>query len=531
MDLLTLEVDGIPVALQADGTFTLTPAQVDESAPLVNLIATNDRVSLGDPITFLATATDNVGVDLLTLAVNGAPVLLQADGTFAFTPDGAGEVRAIASATDAVGNQSQSTFTFDVVDFSDGTPPMVELVAEQFEAFITAPTDIFGTVTDDNLDFYTLSVAPVGTDEFVEIFRGESNIADGDLGDFDPTLLQNDAYTLRLEAVDETGNVNAIEQTVNVVGGLKLGNFQVSFTDLQIPLTGIPISVTRTYDSLNASSSDDFGFGWRLEFRDTDLRTSLGPDELFEQLGIRSQAFDDRTRVYITLPGGERQAFTFAPTVGPISAFFPSVDLGGDPTIYRSAFRGDAGVTSRLEIEGVSRLSRAADGSYVSLNHGAGLNPADTDRGFSGIYRLTSREGWIYRIDAVTGDLLTVENPFGDRLTFSDGGVVSSTGQAIVFERDVQGRIAALVDPDGNRVRYEYDAVGNLVSVTDRENNTTQFGYNGERSHFLEDIIDPLGRTGIRSEYDEQDRLSQIFNANGEAISLTYDPENTTEIV
>ncbi|WP_051039833.1 RHS repeat-associated core domain-containing protein [Synechococcus sp. PCC 7336] len=510
--------------------FELTVA-ADESAPLVNLVATGDRVSLGDPITFLATTSDNVGVDLLTLAVDGSPVALQVDGTFAFTPDGAGEFVAIASATDAAGNQSQASFTFDVVDFSDGTPPTVELVAEQFEDFVTAPTDIFGTVTDDNLDFYTLSVAPVGTDEFVEIFRGESNIADGDLGDFDPTLLQNDAYTLRLEAVDETGNVNAIEQTVNVAGGLKQGNFQLSFTDLQIPLTGIPISVTRTYDSLNASSSDDFGFGWRLEFRDTDLRTSLGPDELFEQLGIRSQAFDDRTRVYITLPGGERQAFTFAPTVDPISAFFPSVDLGGDPTIYRSAFRGDAGVTSRLEIEGVSRLSRAADGSYVSLNQGAGLNPADTDRGFSGIYRLTTREGIVYRIDAETGDLVTVEDRNGNLLTYSDDGIVSSTGQSVSFERNAQGRIVSVLDPAGQRIQYEYDAAGDLVAVTDRENNTSRYDYSEERAHFLEEITDPLGRTGIRSEYDEAGRLNRVLGSGEQSVQIAYDPNNSLQTV
>ncbi len=456
---------------------------------------------------------------------------LQADGTFTLTPAQVGEFVAIASATDAAGNQSQSVLTFDVVDFSDGTPPTVELVAEQFEEFVTAPTDIFGTVTDDNLDFYTLSVAPVGTDEFVEVFRGESNIADGDIGDFDPTLLQNDAYTLRLEAVDETGNVNAIEQTVNVAGGLKLGNFQLSFTDLQIPLTGIPISVTRTYDSLNASSSDDFGFGWRLEFRDTDLRTSLGPDELFEQLGIRSQTFDDRTRVYITLPGGERQAFTFAPTIDPISLFFPNVDLGGDPTIYRSAFRGDAGVTSTLEIEGVSRLSRAADGSYVSLNHGSGLNPADTDRGFSGIYRLTTREGIIYRIDAVTGDLLTVEDRNGNQLSFSDDGIVSSTGQSISFERDGQGRIVSVVDPAGESIRYEYDVAGDLVAVRDRENNTTRLDYSDERSHFLDEVIDPLGRRGIRAEYDDSGRLSRVLGSGEQTVQIDYDPDNSVQAV
>jgi hypothetical protein len=32
-----------------------------------------------------------------------------------------------------------------------------------------------------------------------------------------------------------------------VAGDLKLGNFRLSFTDLSIPVTGIPITLTRTY--------------------------------------------------------------------------------------------------------------------------------------------------------------------------------------------------------------------------------------------------------------------------------------------
>lgn len=52
---------------------------------------------------------------------------------------------------------------------------------------------------------------------------------------------------------------------------LKLGNFNVSFDDLQLPVAGIP--VTRTYDAHNANQSGDFGygyahqcFGWRVVF-------------------------------------------------------------------------------------------------------------------------------------------------------------------------------------------------------------------------------------------------------------------------
>ena len=56
-------------------------------------------------------------------------------------------------------------------------------------------------------------------------------------------------------------------------------------------MTGIPISVIRTYDTLTSNTTDDFGYGWRLEFRDTNLRTSLPRDDVFEQLGVRTVAF------------------------------------------------------------------------------------------------------------------------------------------------------------------------------------------------------------------------------------------------
>ena len=70
----------------------------------------------------------------------------------------------------------------------------------------------------------------------------------------------------------------------------------------------------------------------------------------------------------------------------------------------------------------------------------------------------------------------------------------------------VQGRITAAIDPMGNPVRYEYDANGDLVAVTDRENNTTRFVYNASRAHYVEQVIDPLGRTGARTEYDDRGR-------------------------
>ena len=34
-----------------------------------------------------------------------------------------------------------------------------------------------------------------------------------------------------------------------MIGEAKIGNFRLEFSDLQIPLAGIPVSVTRVYDT------------------------------------------------------------------------------------------------------------------------------------------------------------------------------------------------------------------------------------------------------------------------------------------
>jgi RHS repeat-associated protein len=103
----------------------------------------------------------------------------------------------------------------------------------------------------------------------------------------------------------------------------------------------------------------------------------------------------------------------------------------------------------------------------------------------------------------------------------------------VTFERDAAGRIVSVVDPDGKKVKYEYDAKGDLVAVKDRENNPTTFKYEAENSpHYLTEVIDPLGRTGTKAEYDQvTGRLKQIVDVNGKAVEMTYDPNASKQVV
>ncbi len=66
----------------------------------------------------------------------------------------------------------------------------------------------------------------------------------------------------------------------------------------------------------------------------------------------------------------------------------------------------------------------------------------------------------------------------------------------------------------------------------DREENTTQFVYDvGDRPHYLNEIVDPLGRSGVRTEYDEQGRLKRTIDVDDDAIEFIYDPNNSIQTV
>src|SRR5206468_4180443 len=110
----------------------------------------------------------------------------------------AGSFALIASAGDAAGNVGTRRQTLLVRGPHVTGAPTVDLTTPADNATITAPTDIIGTVQDPNLVSYTLAVAPMGSESFTDFFTGTSQVTNGVLGSFDPTMLQNDSYVLRL---------------------------------------------------------------------------------------------------------------------------------------------------------------------------------------------------------------------------------------------------------------------------------------------------------------------------------------------
>jgi large repetitive protein len=169
-----------------------------------------------------------------------------------------------------------------------------------------------------------------------------------------------------LTAFDTNGHGKAITQDIEVAGDLKLGNFRLSFTDLTIPVTGIPINLTRTYDTLTSKQQDDFGYGWRMEFRDTDLRISLKRDYWYEEFGYHTVGFKDGERVYITLPGGKREGFTF--NAQPLRSSFNSVFATTGETLFYPSFEPDNGKTGLISNSIRDDVGIGIRGTQPSIN-------------------------------------------------------------------------------------------------------------------------------------------------------------------
>ena len=537
----TQDVGIYPVIVQvSDGrggivtqNYNLSITNDDITNPVVQLGFNTNLINIGETINFQIQATDNVEVKSLTLTANGTVLNLNPNSpngqvnTATFVGQQAGVYQIIGTATDAAGNVDTEAIEVRVIDPSDTEAPLIEIDKTNLQAtqgIISKPTNIIATVTDDNLEFYRVEIAPVDAinldnlgendPDYILLTEGNSNIANQTVATLDPRLLANGSYFVRITAFDFSGNGNIQGVILNVTGQNKPGDFSLEYTDLSIPLTGIPIEITRRYNSLESSSQGDFGYGWDLGLQDANI-VEASPDgrDLSKDNFFGGNSFTVGTRVTLNTPDGRRVGFTFNPVVSR-----PGL-LGA---VYAPSFTPDAGVFDKLEAENTP-LSIRSDGSVGLYLFGFTYNPSQ--------YKLTTKDGTVYNYDQNFG-LIDVKDRNGNTLTFSEDGIVSSTGAEIDFVRDAQGRITEIIDPDGKSIKYAYDSDGDLIEVIDRTNNTTELVYDDpNRQHFLTEIIDPLGRSATRTEYDENGQISKIIDANGNELEINFDAAASSQTI
>jgi RHS repeat-associated protein len=541
--------------LSASSTTTVTVTSAANIPPSVSISspANGSNALAGHPVTISASASDSDGtVTKVEFYVNGSKIGEKTSSPFNFVWSG-GAVGTYSLTAVATDNENASTtsaaVTLHVVDESN-TQPVVDLVSPAEGDTLTAPTPVIGTVDTPILQSYMLQyrLKDQVCAQWVTFATGYTNVVNANLGTLDTTLLRNGIYEIRLLVTDLNGAMYVLNNNVIVDGNMKVGNFTVAFNDLQLPLGGIPITVTRTYDSRDVCSGD-FGFGWNLDVDSVRLQKNFAlgdkwfadvqppPDGNPFVIPVYSILDDGPHVITISFPDGKTYRFrpilrlraTGEPLVRP---FYPYTT--NDAIMMK--FEALPGTQGQLIGRGVPESLYMEDGTYQAPTRFLSV-PQDFETEFVDAtgFDFVTQDGRTFTFNA-QGKLTKMADRNGNTLTFDHNGIFHSSGKSIQFVRDGDDRIKQIVDPNGNALNYQYDAHGDLLAFFDRTADpvngpaTATFAYQ-PGNHYLTGIFDSRGIQGIRNFYDADGRLYETDDADGNQTIITHDLGGRQEMI
>ena len=397
---------------------------------------------------------------------------------------------------------------------------------------ITFITDIEGIAKGTAFDHYTVEAVSVDTEDVVYSFTGteavEGEVDDegkitayGTVGQLDSTLLMNGYYRIVLTAYAEEGFLSD-EVVVLVTGQAKIGNFTMTFNDMTLPVSGLPVDVYRTYDSRQRNTLGDFGYGWTMSIGGPKISVSSPLGEgwgyaRYESV-IDGNAFwvpDYPHEVYIDWGNGASDKFEMKlspkewmdPPFNTVEAYFMNKTGNGDTLEIVDSHTGmsyDIATHSILNDE------------YVLFE------PQE--------FLLTRPDGMKYYFTMERG-LYKVEDTYGRTITIGDNGIVYSDGtdsKTAFFNRDAEGKITS-ISYDKMKVTYSYDANDDLIETTNVGGYETYFIY---EDHYLMNVDnDPNDGTLLSTnEYDADGRVISITDSNGKKTIITHNLNERKEI-
>jgi RHS repeat-associated protein len=558
-----------------------TPPTVSLTAP-----AEGSRFQSTQTITISANAADNDGrITKVEFFADGTKLGEKLTPPYFYSwtnaPGTAHTLTATATDNDGL-SATSAPIHIDVVDPNTAPPPKVELTSPEDASAITAPTEIRGSVEMASLKSWRLEYQLQGTPcaDWVTFAIGTGEVHDNVIGTLDPTLLLNGTYLVRL-VVTDLANVSRTPNylTFFIDGNMKVGQFTATFKDLELPLSGVPITVTRTYDSRNHCPGD-FGYGWSLDVDSIRLEST-------EQMGNAWDLFvfvgnlvdpsyyrmDDAGPHLLSVKLPDGQLLRFTPKIvmdRPYNRLLSLLDQDGDDIgqvisdiqynqpvklIYRAQSgtngavlkpRGyhttdDLGGSGSTSADAQFYLSSNTEGAFGLATHENSAQDAPLMTDVTG-WELTLKDGRVFLFDA-SGKLEQMLDRVGNKVTFNRDGAGkverithSPSAKEIVFTRDASHRITAIADPAGNKVQYRYTTNGDLDAVFQRGNDpaanvpTTSFTYKGV-THLLENILDARGIQAAKNYYDDAGRLIKTVDADGKETIFTHDLNSRTETI
>ena len=422
----------------------------------------------------------------------------------------------------------------------------------------------------ENPSFVSANVTPQPRDAAGLHTGGDTN---GDLGILDLTGVPNGIYDLQL-IVYSGGEEADVTVRFRLESNLRIGQFSFTEQDLVIPVNGIPLTVMRTYNSLNPRSAD-FGYSWSFALNAMDVQlddvrrnVTIGTPEapfaddeeddngLPKVVSIRTGGGHDVT---LTLPDGRRTTFAFAPRLGssyataewkpPADVHATLAPLGLDTIEFFPTHWAAGGENSTFETHDVPGwVLETQDGTRFTIERGSPNRVIWDDTGDSHFINVLA-----YGPPKLT----SIVQRSGDTIQIKDNGIFhyanrTNLARSTLFDRDSQGRITAIYDPNSGAtnlqlstlnlqpvVKYVYNRdTGNLIQVlklVDRTAGTyvtNKYHYdNPNFPHYITSIENPLGIPVARNEYDDDGRLTAVVDADGNRTEFDHSTTNRMERV
>ncbi len=457
-----------------------------------------------------------------SVRINNVNQALDANHSTTYTPATLGRYDVQATVRDARNTTATVSYWFSVKDPTDTTAPIAEMTAPGRSDDITVSdvssiSDIVGTASDANLAEYRLLISDAGKEQWSELTVGSTSVTSAKLGSLNPQTIVNGLYDIALIATDLSGNQSSARITVAVEGEQKTAPLQLSFEDLSFDVEGLPLTVTRSYDSLKRLHDLDFGYGWTVDYQNVWVQTNgvLGRDW---RISTEGTGFNRQTCVRplgsrvasVRLPGGQLEQFSLraSPECAPTLTWTGYVQ--GIEFVPHA--RNKSG--SRLEALGHGAFN-AQTGDLFDMGMLEVFNPST--------YKLTLLDGTEYYLRADFG-IEQIRDRHGNTLQFSANGIHHSGGWALQFSRDAHGRITRIDAPGNKTLSYGYDGAGNLISMTDEIGAVSTYAYNAPSvPHGLTDYTDPLGRLLLKTEYDAEGRVTRQTDGAGRAVTIATD--------
>jgi RHS repeat-associated protein len=500
--------------------------------------------NISGPVTILLTNT-NTASSNLTASINNLPITVGLVTNYYVVQQGLFDLQGQARMTG-----SNSTLAYQLMLFR--------------------PQDNGDIGLDDTtVPYLNVTPVPPGGALNASGFRpgGDSG---GDLGMLNLSGIPNGVYDLQLTVEGNGAEISVVSRFM-LDTQMKIGELTFSQQDLSLSANGIPLTVTRTYNSMNPQSAD-FGYGWTYVVNG--MNVQLDEQRSTYNRGDPHLALDDslddandggpssisiRTgggrNVTLTLPNGRQTTFQFEP------------QPAGQG--YEAQWIPPSDVHATLETTGLPGIDTLLGLYWDDGGFGSSWDNYDVPG-----WKLTTQDGTQYLITrqdegAVTyqpdpfgnpggsvavepygpPQLTEIDERTGDKIMISPAGMThidasNNPTRSVYFKRDGQNRITALFDPDSGSnglpvVQYVYDQdTGNLLQVlklTDRTAGTyvtNSYRYdNPNFPHYITAIQDADGVPVAENQYDSNGLLISSTDADGNVTRFIHNTSNQVDVV